>query len=84
MVCVNDGMYLLNRREDIWQYLSASTATSKTLSQKFVVVNNFLYAVGGYDERSRTTSNKCARFDPRNGKWYFKMGSPKIYIFFPG
>ena len=40
MVCVNESMYMLNKREDIWQYLCQSQATCKTLSQKFVVVNN--------------------------------------------
>lgn len=41
MVCVNESMYILNRREESWQYLCQSQATNKTLSQKFVVVVNF-------------------------------------------
>lgn len=70
MVCVNESMYILNRREEIWQYLCQSQATCKTLSQKFVVVNNYLYACGGYSETNRETCNKCHRFDPRSGHWY--------------
>ena len=70
MVCVNESMYILNRREEIWQYLCQSQATCKTLSQKFVVVNNFLYACGGYSETNRETCSKCHRFDPRTGHWY--------------
>lgn len=70
MVCVNESMYILNRREESWQYLCQSQATNKTLSQKFVVVNNFLYACGGYSETNRETCNKCHRFDPRTGNWY--------------
>ena len=50
MVCVNECMYILNKREENWQYLCHSQATCKTLSQKFAVVNNFLYACGGYAE----------------------------------
>jgi len=69
MVCVNESMYMLNKRENIWQYLCQSPATCKTLSQKFVVVNNFLYACGGYSETNRETCNKCHRFDPRTGIW---------------
>lgn len=69
MVCVNESMYMLNKREDIWQYLCQSQATCKTLSQKFVVINNFLYACGGYSETSRETCNRCHRFDPRVGLW---------------
>lgn len=67
MVCVNESMYILNKKEDRWQYLCHSHATSKILSQKFVVVNNFLYACGGYSEKERETCDKCYRFDPRNG-----------------
>ena len=67
MVCVNESMYILNSREEIWQYLCQSHATCKTLSQKFCVVNNFLYACGGYNEIFRETTNKCDRFDPRTG-----------------
>lgn len=70
MVCVNESMYILNKKEESWQYLCQSQATSKILSQKFVVVNNFLYACGGYSETKRETCNKCYRFDPRNGQWY--------------
>lgn len=69
MVCVNESMYILNKREESWQYLCQSHATSKILSQKFVVVNNFLYACGGYSEKDRETCDKCYRFDPRNGQW---------------
>jgi hypothetical protein len=54
----------------IWQYLCNSHATCKTLSQKFCVVNNFLYACGGYNEIFRETTNSCSRFDPRTGVWY--------------
>ncbi|CAF4363104.1 unnamed protein product, partial [Adineta steineri] len=46
-----------------------SLATWRTLSQKFVVVNNFLYACGGYSENNRETTNACYRFDPRTGLW---------------
>ena len=70
MVCVNESMYILNKKEDCWQYLCQSHATSKILSQKFVVVNNFLYACGGYSETKRETCNKCYRFDPRSGTWH--------------
>ena len=70
MVCVNESMYILNRREEIWQYLCHSQASCKTISQKFVVVNNFLYACGGYSESNRETCDKCHRFDPRTGQWY--------------
>lgn len=70
MVCVNESMYILNRREEIWQYLCHSNATCKTLSQKFVVVNNFLYACGGYSELNRETTSRCHRFDPRTGNWH--------------
>lgn len=70
MVCVNESMYILNKKEDCWQYLCQSHATSKILSQKFVVVNNFLYACGGYSEKERETCDKCYRFDPRNGSYY--------------
>jgi hypothetical protein len=69
MVCVNESMYILNKREESWQYLCQSQATCKTLSQKFVVVNNFLYACGGYSETNRETCDKCHRFDPRTGQW---------------
>lgn len=62
MVCVNESMYMLNKREDIWQYLCQSPATCKTLSQKFVVVNNFLYACGGYSETNRETCNRLVKF----------------------
>ncbi|CAF1310795.1 unnamed protein product, partial [Didymodactylos carnosus] len=51
------------------QYMCNSLATWKTLSQKFVVVNNFLYACGGYSENNRETTNTCYRFDPRSGSW---------------
>lgn len=30
MVCVNESMYILNRREDSWQYLCQSQATNKS------------------------------------------------------
>ena len=66
-VCVNESMYILNRREEIWQYLCHSAASCKTISQKFIVVNNFLYACGGYSESNRETSDKCHRFDPCTG-----------------
>ncbi len=46
-----------------------SQATCKTLSQKFIVVNNFLYCCGGYSEQSRQTCASCHRFDPRTGHW---------------
>jgi hypothetical protein len=69
MVCVSESMYILNKKEECWQYLCQSHATSKILSQKFLVVNNFLYACGGYSEKERETCDKCYRFDPRNGQW---------------
>ena len=70
LVCVNESMYILNKNEDLWQYLCYSNATCKTLSQKFVVVNNYLYACGGYNELNRETTEKCYRFDPRNARWH--------------
>jgi hypothetical protein len=70
LVCVNESMYILNKNEDLWQYLCYSNATCKTLSQKFVVVNNYLYACGGYHELNRETTSKCFRFDPRNARWH--------------
>lgn len=69
MVCVNESMYVLDGRDESWQYLCQSNATSKILSQKFAVVNNFLYACGGYSEKERETCNKCYRFDPRSAQW---------------
>ncbi|CAF0851324.1 unnamed protein product [Brachionus calyciflorus] len=69
MVCVNESMYILNKKEESWQYLCQSNPTTKILSQKFAVVNNFLYACGGYSEKDRETCNKCYRFDPRNAQW---------------
>lgn len=70
LVCVNESMYILNKNEDLWQYLCFSNATCKTLSQKFVVVNNYLYACGGYNELNRETTEKCYRFDPRVARWH--------------
>jgi hypothetical protein len=70
LVCVNESMYILNKNEDLWQYLCYSNATCKTLSQKFVVVNNYLYACGGYNELNRETTEKCYRFDPRVARWH--------------
>jgi hypothetical protein len=69
LVCVNESMYILNKHDDVWEYMCNSLATWRTLSQKFVVVNNFLYACGGYSENNRETTNACYRFDPRTGLW---------------
>lgn len=69
MVCVNENMYIYNNERHKWKLFGSSLNSWKTLSQKFIVVNNYLYACGGYSERNRETTGGCHRFDPQTGSW---------------